>query len=152
LRTSSGLAVVTSDAAGRISYWNPAAQAMFGYAAQEAVGRHIELIVPARFQHDHARGLDRIRNGGAPALVGRAVEVIGLHADGHEFPIELSLSSWLGPQGREFGAHIQDISARHARESKLRHLAAHDPLTGLPNRREFCDRLDSALSENGHAT
>lgn len=143
---SSGMAIITTDAVGAISFWNPAAQRMFGHAFAEVEGQDIALIIPPRFRADHHHGLARVGAGGEPRLKGRAVEVVGLHRDGHEFPIEISLSAWKSASGWEFGAQIQDISDRHARDLKLRHLAAHDPLTGLPNRREFGERLAELLA------
>ncbi len=148
---TSGMAIITTDQNGAISFWNTAAEQMFGHAQREAISRDISLIIPERFREDHHRGLARISQGGKPRLAGRAVEVVGLHRDGHEFPIEICLSSWTGATGVEFGAQIQDISARHARDTKLKHLAVHDPLTGLPNRREFNDRLTEALTSHGAA-
>ncbi|MEQ5789296.1 EAL domain-containing protein [Erythrobacter sp. NFXS35] len=138
---SSGVAIVTTNEAGAISFWNAAAEKLFGHRFAEVEGQDISLIIPDRFRADHHHGLARISAGGQPRLAGKAVEVVGLHQDGYEFPIEISLSAWKGPSGWEFGAQIQDISLRHARDLKLRHLAVHDPLTGLPNRREFSDRL-----------
>lgn len=142
---SSGMAIVTTSESGAISFWNPAAEQMFGHTFAEADGRDISLIIPSRFRADHHNGLARISAGGEPRLKGKAVEVVGLHRDGREFPIEISLTAWKSAQGWEFGAQIQDISARHARDLKLRHLAVHDPLTGLPNRREFNERLAELL-------
>lgn len=142
---SSGMAIITTNDAGAISFWNPAAQRMFGYGFAEVEGADISLIIPPRFRADHHHGLARVSAGGEPRLKGRAVEVVGLHRDGHEFPIEISLSAWKSTSGWEFGAQIQDISDRHARDLKLRHLAAHDPLTGLPNRRELGERLSELL-------
>ena len=142
---SSGMAIVTTSQSGAISFWNPAAERMFGHSFADAEGQDIALIIPSRFRADHHHGLARISSGGEPRLKGKAVEVVGLHRDGHEFPIEISLTAWKGSRGWEFGAQIQDISARHARDLKLRHLAVHDPLTGLPNRREFTERLTDLL-------
>jgi diguanylate cyclase (GGDEF)-like protein/PAS domain S-box-containing protein len=149
---TSGTAIVTTDDGGTIIFWNPAAQALFGYPAAEAIGRDISMIVPARFRADHDRGMNRVREGGAPRLAGKSVEIVGVHRDGHEIPVEISLSSWVGSRGRQFGAQLQDISARHARDVKLRHLARHDPLTGLPHQRELCDRLTASLADQGRAT
>lgn len=142
---SSGMAIVTTSKTGGISFWNTAAEQMFGYSFDEAEGQDIALIIPPRFREHHHHGLARIGAGGEPRLKGKAVEVVGLHRDGHEFPIEISLSCWKSKLGWEFGAQIQDISERHARDVKLRHLAVHDPLTGLPNRRELSDRLRELL-------
>lgn len=148
---TSGVAIVTTDEAGAISFWNGAAEMMFGHSFKDVEGKEISVIIPDRFRSDHHHGMERMRAGGQPRLAGKAVEVVGLHRDGHEFPIEISLSAWMGPQGWEFGAQIQDISARHARDIKLRHMAVHDPLTGLPNRREFGDRLGEILETQGSA-
>lgn len=148
---SSGVAIVTTDGTGAISFWNAAAERMFGHSFKDVEGEDISVIIPHRFRCDHHHGMQRMRAGGQPRLAGKAVEVVGLHRDGHEFPIEISLSAWMGPQGWEFGAQIQDISARHARDVKLRHMAVHDPLTGLPNRREFSDRLGEILETQGSA-
>lgn len=147
----SGMAIVTTTATGAITFWNTAAEQMFGYCFAEAEGRDISLIIPPRFRSDHHNGLARINAGGEPRMKGKAVEVVGLHRDGHEFPIEISLTAWEGEQGWEFGAQIQDISVRHARDLKLRHLAVHDPLTGLPNRREFLERLTQVLAKDQSA-
>lgn len=143
--SSSGMGIVTTNHDGAISFWNAAAEQMFGYSFEEAEGQDIALIIPPRFRSDHQHGLARVRDGGEPRMTGKAVEVVGLHRDGHEFPIEISLSAWKSADGWEFGAQIQDISERHARDMKLRHLAVHDPLTGLPNRRELSDRLTELL-------
>lgn len=103
---TSGLAVITTSDSGLISFWNASAERVFGYKFEEVRDKNISLIVPERFREDHHRGLQRVREGGIPRLVGKAVEVVGLHRDGHEFPIEIVLSSWAGPQAREFGAQI----------------------------------------------
>lgn len=148
---TSSVAVITTSDTGLISFWNASAERLFGYRFDEVRGEDISLIVPERFREDHHRGLQRVREGGVARLVGKAVEVVGLHRDGREFPIEIAISSWPGPQAREFGAQIQDISARRARDVKLQHLAEQDALTGLPNRRVFRQRLEEALEADAAA-
>lgn len=149
---ASTLAIVTTDAKGAVTFWNGAAERMFGHPRTAVVGRPIEIIMPERFRRAHAGGLHRMSTGGASRLAGKAVEVVGLHADGTEFPIEISISGWDGPCGKEFGAQIQDISARRAREAKLERLAHNDGVTGLPNRTVFEERVRQALGEGEAAT
>jgi len=63
----------------------------------------------------------------------------------------MTICSWLGVQGTEIGAQIQDITARRGREARLQHLAHHDVLTGLRNRSGFIDRVAECLTEQGAA-
>ncbi|TPG48021.1 putative bifunctional diguanylate cyclase/phosphodiesterase [Sphingomonas glacialis] len=149
---TTGLAIITADAGGIITFWNDAARIMFGYARSEAVGRQLEMIMPERFRKAHRSGLVRLGNGGASALAGKSVEVTALHREGREFPIELSVAAWSGSTGMEFGAHIQDISARRAREADLHHFARHDGLTGLLNRGGFRACVEDCLQAHGSAS
>ncbi|WP_165374789.1 putative bifunctional diguanylate cyclase/phosphodiesterase [Sphingomonas montana] len=146
------MAVITADHNGRITFWNAAAEAIFGHPAHEAIGRNLMLIVPERFRDAHQVGLARLVRGGVPTLAGKTVEVQALHRDDREFPIEMTLSYWNGPSGQGFGAHILDISARRAREARLQHLAHHDELTGLLNRRGFMECVERCLADQGRAT
>lgn len=142
LAEASPFAVVITDDAGTVSFWNPAAAAMFGRSRADVVGGTLEMIMPHRFRAQHAAGMRRMTTTGEPRLAGKSVEAVGLAGDGREFPIELSLSSWQGPNGREYGAYIQDITERRAREVHLEHLATCDPVTGLLNRHGFACRID----------
>ncbi|HEX9095788.1 MAG TPA: PAS domain S-box protein, partial [Candidatus Dormibacteraeota bacterium] len=87
-------AVVTMDASGVITDWNPMAQTIFGWSKSEAVGELVtDTIIPERYRKAHRLGLTRfIDTGHGPALNTR-LELEGLHRDGHEFPIELSISA-----------------------------------------------------------
>ena len=138
---ATALAILATDADGAITFWNAAAERMFGYTREQAVGESIDLIVPERCQEAHRAGLDRVKRGGETKLVGKTVEVTARRADGEEFPIELSISTWRTAGGMALGAHAQDISVRRAREATLEHIAAHDQLTGLLNPKAFREQL-----------
>ena len=144
-------ALVTTDAAGRITFWNEGAEKMFGRPQIEAIGCAVDLIVPERLRAAHREGLARVASGAPSHMTGRAVEILALRRDGSEFPAELSLSVWRGPDGIDMGAQIQDISERRAREDRLHHMANHDGLTGLLNRHSFLKRIEERLERNGTA-
>ncbi|WP_375404662.1 putative bifunctional diguanylate cyclase/phosphodiesterase [uncultured Sphingomonas sp.] len=148
---ATALAILTADADGVITYWNAAAERLFGYDRREAIGRKMDIIVPERFLEAHRAGLERVRRGGENKLAGKQLEVIARRADGEEFPIELSLSAWATPAGVAFGGQMQDISARRDRERTLEHHAAHDQLTGLLNPKTFYDSVRGTLLDDGRA-
>lgn len=77
----------------------------------------------------------------------RTMEVVGRRKDGTEFPVELSVASWKGNGGIYFTGILRDITKRRQQEEQLAFMATHDPLTGLPNRTLFKDRLNLALSQ-----
>lgn len=148
---TSRLAMLTTDKQGMILFWNRAAEQMFGWKREEAVGRNVTLIVPDRFRVAHARGMARAPAGGPTGEQGKSLELIAVRADGSEFPIQLSLSMWDGSHGAGFGAQIEDISARRERQAALEHLAEHDELTGLNNRGSFRELLARSIAEHGCA-
>lgn len=92
-------ALLFIDSGGIINFVNPAALNMFGYSRDEMVGATLELIIPHRLRGAHNAGFARVGAGCPSKLNGRTVEVVALRRDGTEFPIELSLSVWSGPDG-----------------------------------------------------
>lgn len=105
-------AIITADQTGDVVSWNPAASRLFGYTSAEIVGKPLWTIVPERFRNAHTEGLARVVNTGETRIIGDTVEVHGLHRDGHEFPIELSLATWIEGERRYFSGIIRDVSAR----------------------------------------
>ena len=138
--------IVCSDARGEITFWNDAAERLFGHSAAEAMGQSIDLIIPERMRRGHDGGLYRIATGGELQLLGKTVELPARHRDGTEFPIELSLSRWDERERPAFGAIIRDIRERRANEERLFRLAHLDPLTELPNRAVLRERLDEIVA------
>ena len=111
-------AIISSDSAGTIQDWNLAAQRMFGYTKSEAIGQPVTLLVPERLMRRHLEGIQLRRDGINSCSMGLRLELEGRHKDGHEFPIELSLSEWSTPAGRHFTAVIHDITARRRAEAE----------------------------------
>jgi len=107
-------AVISADEAGLITGWNSKAEEIFGWSHDEAVGRTlIGTIIPRRYRDAHQRGLARFIETGEGRLIGNTVELAGLHRDGHEFPVEVSVSpTSRSASGVDFVAFINDVSQR----------------------------------------
>ena len=117
-------AIVTADDRGRITYFNPAAERMFGYRAGEAAGSELTLLMPERYHAPHAAGLARFLETGEGRLIGGTVELVARRRDGKEFPVSLSLVDWAVDGRVFFTATIADVGARREAEQATRELAA----------------------------
>jgi PAS domain S-box-containing protein len=115
-------AVITMDERGLITDFNPAAERIFGYARAEAIGRAVaELIIPERFRQQHREGLSRYLATGQGEVLGKRVEQVALHADGHEFPVELSVTRIAGATPAAFAAMLRDVTeGKHALAQQAR--------------------------------
>ena len=112
-------AIVSADGEGLLRSWNRGAERMFGWRAEEVVGRPLALIMPERFRALHSEGLARVRRTGHSKLAGTVVELVGLRRDGTEFPVELSIGVWESPDGPAFSGVIRDITERKRAEDAL---------------------------------
>ncbi|WP_433728203.1 ATP-binding protein [Actinoplanes sp. CA-051413] len=101
---------------GRVKGWNPAAERIFGYTPAEACDHDIaELIIPVQFRAAHRAGLARLAAGGPGRVLGQQLQLTALHRDGHEFPVEMTLTVTEEPRGRMFHAFADDVTnARRA--------------------------------------
>jgi PAS domain S-box-containing protein len=112
-------AIVSADKHGHITYFNPAAERIFGYAARDVIGRPLTLLMPQRFQDAHRQGLARFLKTGESRLVGSTVQMMGRRREGTEFHLDLSLSCWKAGGDTFFTAIIRDITARKQMEEAL---------------------------------
>jgi two-component system, LuxR family, sensor kinase FixL len=112
-------AIVSADSFGRLLSWNSGAERMFGWRAEEVVGRPLTVIIPERLRALHEAGIARVRQTGHSKLAGTVVELVAQHRDGSEFPVELSIGAWQGSDGLAFSAVIRDITERKQAEAAL---------------------------------
>jgi diguanylate cyclase (GGDEF)-like protein/PAS domain S-box-containing protein len=143
-------AIITIDENGTIGEFNPSAERIFGYARSETIGRMLaDLIIPPRLREAHRRGLERYLATGEGRVLDRRIEVPAMRADGTEFPAELTIIRVGSAGPAMFAGFVRDITERTSLEARLAHQATHDPLTGLPNRSQFMQRLGEALAGAG---
>jgi len=139
---SSEDAILSTDAAGCITSWNPGAERLYGHPAAWALGRHVSGLTPGDRAGEDEGLLLRVLAGG-PA---QTVETEHLHRDGHRLEISLAISPVRDGAGQVVGASVvsREIGSRLRR-------ARTDELTGLPTRQVFVERLDAALAGRGAA-
>ena len=139
-------AFVGADAQGRITDWNPAAEQMFGWPAEEVLG---ELMVDHVFvAEDRPYYQDRIEAlsaSGADQLPPVRFELPTQHRDGTVFPVELSLVVVTSQGRHHMRAFLRDIGERRAHERDRANRVLVDQMTGLPNRALLVDRLEQAM-------
>ncbi len=114
-------AIVSMDATGAICAFNSAAERVFGVPRAQAIGRTVsEVMIPDIHRAAHRAGLQHHLATDRSAMLDRRLELTALHADGHEFPIEISVT-WAGNSDRRrYTAFIRDVSERHLLLSDLR--------------------------------
>ena len=87
-------AIVMIDSDGTVCFWNPAAERIFGYNAEEVQGKNFhDLLAPERFLEAHRQAFARFRETGQGGAIGKTVELAAIRKGGQEFPVELSLSA-----------------------------------------------------------
>ena len=139
-------ALVQMDFDGHITGWNRQAEAIFGWSAEDILDHRIEdTIIPLRYRAAHSQAMKRFLDNGETSVMNTLVEIHALHRDGHEFPVELSVSVIDSPDLQEFSAYIRDISERKHAETVIWNQANFDSLTGLPNRNLFLQKLEHEI-------
>ncbi len=115
-------AFITMDCEGTITEFNTAAERIFGYRKEDAVGRQLaDLIVPAQLREQHREGLKRHVASGISRILGRQLELPAMRADGTEFPAEVAIVKVDGPGGKPFfTGYIRDLTVRKKAEESLK--------------------------------
>ena len=121
LRTAND-AVVTIDENGILQSFNDAAERMFGYSANEAIGQSVSILVPLHYRIDIRQILKRYRETGIRRMIGESQEVSGLRKDGTVFPVELSVSEV--DHMKIYMGLMRDLSTRKQLERQIVEIAS----------------------------
>jgi len=144
---STGDAIVTKTPDGTITSWNRGAEQLYGFSQQEAIGQPIALIEPAHRAGEQQKILQTLLSGESIDNF----ETEGIRKDGSVITVSLTVSPVTDANGRIVSTAIiaRDTTERVRYEERLRHMADHDQLTGLLNRRRFDEQLKRELARAG---
>jgi PAS domain S-box-containing protein len=117
---SVGDAIVSADDSGNIVFWNPGAEAIFGFKESDALGKPLTTIIPQRYHGLYRDTITRLKAAGETRGLGKTIELEALRKGGAEFPIELTLSTWKTNQGQFYTGILRDITRRKQAEDALK--------------------------------
>lgn len=116
-------AMIYADRSGTIRIWNRGAEAVFGYAAEEVVGKNLDVIIPARFRRAHWDGFNKAIETGQTRHSGKAMTTRSMHKNGNKLYVDMSFSLVKDPMGSVMG------SLAIGRDCTERHLVGDDKTT-----------------------
>jgi len=112
-------ATVVVDADGTIVFANAQVEQTFGYRADEIVGSLVETLLPERFRSAHPKHRDRFATQPKPRPMGAGLALYGRHKEGREFPLEISLSPVMTPDGPLVVASVRDATVAYDKQHQL---------------------------------
>ena len=117
-----GDAIVIADASGAITYWNPAAERLFGFAPSEALGNSLDFIIPERFRERHWAGYRQTMANGETRYAHDVLRVPAVHKDGRDLSIAFTVALFSSPERKvnSIVAVIRDETTRFMEERNLR--------------------------------
>jgi len=138
------LAVIEWDRQHRITAWNPAAEAIFGFSVTDVMGRQMPAVLGTEEANETLQNmcfeLLETREGNKTTLANNTKSGRTIHCEWYNTPLVDPLGKVIG-----FASLVQDITERLNTERTIHYMAHHDALTGLPNRRLMQDRLTQAI-------
>ncbi len=139
--------IITISEQGIIESFNPSAERLFGYPANEVLGTNIKSLMPEPYRSEHDQYIENYKATGQGKILGSGPrEVEAKHKDGTIIPIDLAISEAIIDGQRSFIGIVRDITERKEAAQRLTILATNDTLTGLANRSLFNERLQHSIN------
>jgi nitric oxide dioxygenase len=116
-------AIMASDRDGRIVFWNPGAERIFGFTAAEALGQSLDIIIPEPFRDRHWSGYrETVASGQSRYGAGDLLAVPGLHKDGHRISLEFTIVLIKDAEGAvtAMASVVRDVSKKFEEMKALR--------------------------------
>lgn len=115
-------AMIVIDERGIVQSFSAAAERLFGYRPDDAVGQNVKILMPAPYRDEHDNYLERYRTTGERRIIGIGRVVVGLRRDGSTFPMELAVGEMKSGDRRFFTGFIRDLTERQKTEARLQEL------------------------------
>jgi PAS domain S-box-containing protein len=112
--------IITIDQRGTVSTFNRAAERIFGYSADEVVGRNVRILMPEPYRSEHDGYINNYLRTGQAKIIGVGREVFGQRKGGATFPMELAISEFRFGTSRYYTGIVRDITERKRAEEELR--------------------------------
>ncbi|MDP3702031.1 MAG: EAL domain-containing protein [Hylemonella sp.] len=138
--------MIMSDEQHRIVLANTQASRLLGYSTQELIGQSVQILIPQTLRDKHAVHMHSFAHETPNWRMGLGRDLHARHKDGHEVPIEISLTTLHTSEGRFVLASIVDLQEKQESDRHIHRLAHYDVLTELPNRLLLRDRVAQAIS------
>src|SRR5262245_57104643 len=104
--------IISIDASGAVQTINPAAERLFGYAADEVIGRNVKMLMPSPYREEHDGYIARYLASGQKTIIGIGREVVGRRKDGSTFPMDLSVAEARVGDEWIFLGIVRDVTER----------------------------------------
>lgn len=117
-------AMIVIDEAGLVQSYSNAAERMFGWTANDVLGRNVSMLMPEPFRTQHDAYLQRYLATGEKRIIGIGRIVVGARRDGSTFPLELAVGEVRTAEGRYFTGFVRDLTERQESEARVRALEA----------------------------
>lgn len=117
---AAGDAIIAAGSDGRIIFWNPAAERIFGFTADEALGRSLDLIIPERFRERHWAGYREVMRSGQTRYASEVLRVPALHKSGNPLSIAFTVALLRSTEGPMITAIVRDETKHWNEEREVR--------------------------------